>query len=198
MRSSERRIPFRFVSLALFCALLSVPAACSGTPPADHRPAAPAAPECTPSPSTAAADPQVLKELRTATEKSPLYLAAAGRGPAVSCQTASQGTSLTLAYRFQDGAAFTATRDSAIEYSSHEATFATPPDDAPAAILHRAERESFGSEGCGIDWKSSAAEAATDGSSTALIFRGSVCNCQARIRSDARGRVIGLMLRSGC
>jgi hypothetical protein len=131
-------------------------------------------------------------------EKSPLYLAAGARGPAVSCQTASQGTSLTLAYRFRDGATFTATRDSAIEYSSQEATFPAPPDEAPAAILHRAERESFGSDGCGIDWKSSAAEAAADGSSTALIFRGSVCSCQARIRSDARGRVIGLMLRSSC
>jgi hypothetical protein len=198
MRNSEQPPADRFAFVALLAAAVLLSAACSGSPPTEVRPAAPAAVECAPAASTAPPDPQTLKELRTAIERSPLYLAAGAQSPAVSCAITGQASAWTLAYRFKDGATFTATRDTSIEYSNQEATFPTPPDEAPAAILHRAERESFGTDGCGIDWKSSATEAAADGSSTALIFRGSVCSCQAHIRSDARGRVIGLMLRSSC
>ena len=131
-------------------------------------------------------------------EKSPLFLAAAARRPFASCQATSEGTALTLAYRFVDAGTFTATRDSQIEYSSQDATFTTPPGEDAAAILQRAEREAFGSDGCGIDWKQPTSEKSADGLTTTAIFRGTVCSCQARIRRDARGAVRGLLLRSSC
>jgi hypothetical protein len=204
MRSSEPAAAARLAFAALVAALLHLAAACSGAPPpadkpaVSDQPATSASPPCDPAPSTSAPDPTVLTELRTAAEKSPLFLAVAARRTFMSCQATGQGSALTVAYRFHDGATFTVTRDSSIEYSSQDATFATPPDEDAAAILQRAERDAFGSDGCGIDWKKSISETSDDGLTTSAIFRGSACSCQARIRRDPRGAVTGLLLRSSC
>ena len=126
-----------------------------------------------------------------------MFAAVGASGPAMACSITGQGSAWTLAYRFKDGATFIATRDSQIEYSNQQATFTTPPEE-PVAILQRAEREAFGSDGCGIDWKRPASETSADGLTISEIFRGSVCSCQARITRDAAGRVLGLVLRSSC
>jgi hypothetical protein len=204
MRSSRRSGAVRSALAALFSTSMFLAAACSGPPaPAEQqtgteRPASAASPACDPAPSSPAPDPAVLKELRAAAEKSPLFLAAASGRPFTSCQAASQGSALTLEYRFENGATFVAASDSQIEYSNQEATFPAPPGEDAAAILQRAEREAFGPDGCGIDWKASTTETSTNARSTAQVFRGTACSCQARIRRDAGGRVIGLQLRSSC
>jgi len=202
MRSSEPAAAVRLALAALVAALLNL-AACTGAPPAADQPARPdqtaasASVPCEPAPSTLAPDPKVLTELRTATEKSPLFLAAGARGPAMACAITGQGSAWTLAYRFKDGATFIATVDSQIEYSNQQATFTTPPEQ-PMTILQRAEREAFGSDGCGIDWNKSTSETSADGLTISAIFRGPVCSCQARVTRAADGRVIGLLLRSSC
>jgi len=101
--------------------------------------------------------------------------------------------------RFFDGALLRAKHDVHIEYFEQEVQFLLPPTEDPVAILARAERASFGPEGCGINWRRSEIQSVKDISGiTEMVFRGEVCNCQARIRRDAANNVIGLMLRSVC
>jgi hypothetical protein len=106
---------------------------------------------------------------------------------------------MTVAYVFADGATLRVTRDPTIEYSDQEAQFGAALTDDPVALLTRAEHSGFGSEGCGIDWQHAATEAAAeDAKSTEQVYRGEVCNCQARVRRNAGGKVVGLLLRSTC
>lgn len=106
---------------------------------------------------------------------------------------------MTVDYAFGDGATLQATRDPSIEYSTQEATFVTPASEDPIALLTRTEHAAFGKDGCGIDWQRGANEpAANDAKGTDQVFRGSVCNCQGRVRRDAAGKVVGLSLRSTC
>jgi hypothetical protein len=106
---------------------------------------------------------------------------------------------ITLDYSFRDGGWLHVKRDPRIEYNDQEARFELPPGANPIAILTRAEMVAFGDKGCGIDWsESEKAPAADDASAIETIFRGDVCNCQARFRSNAAGRVVGLSLRSAC
>lgn len=66
-------------------------------------------------------------------------------------------------------------------------------------ILVRAECTAFGVNGCGINWQQTETLPVRDDTSTTeTIFRGDVCNCQARIRRDNAGHVVGLALRSAC
>ena len=91
------------------------------------------------------------------------------------------------------------TRDARIEYSSHEVRFGSASPDNPLEVLTRAERAAFGTDGCGVDWKQSErSPAADDSTATETIYRGSVCNCQARVRADSAGRTVGLVFRSTC
>jgi hypothetical protein len=67
------------------------------------------------------------------------------------------------------------------------------------ALLRRAEHAAFGRDGCGIDWRAPAAETAPEQpDARSDVFRGDVCNCQARIGRDARGRTRTLGFSSTC
>ena len=91
------------------------------------------------------------------------------------------------------------TRNAQIEYSDQEVRFASPPSESPVAVLTRTEQAAFDGKGCGIDWRSGDTSAASDDpSARETVYRGDTCNCQARVRSDAKGRVVGLLFRSAC
>lgn len=154
--------------------------------------------ECVPALSSAAPDPKMLRDLRTSAEGSSLFQAARASGVVVSCEATSQNSLLTLTFRFSDKTSFTIGRDPQIEYTSQEVSFAQPLADDASTILKRGEREAFGADGCGIDWSAGHTEPSADGVSSDRVFRGDVCQCQARIRSDKTSRVIGLLLRSTC
>lgn len=154
--------------------------------------------ECVPAPSSTAPDSKTLTELRTSAESSPLFHAARAGGAVVSCEATSQSSLLTLSFRFSGENSFTIGRDPQIEYTSQEVAFAQPLTDDASTILKRGEREAFGADGCGIDWSAARTEPSADGVSSDRVFRGDVCQCQARIRTDKGGRVIGLLLRSTC
>jgi hypothetical protein len=132
-------------------------------------------------------------------EAGPLFAVFTGKAPVASCRIGFDAGTASLEYQFQDGGWFRAKRDPSIEYSDYEAHLGAPPAEDPVAILTRAERAAFGDAGCGIDWKESESRPAADMPGvTDTIFRGDSCNCQARVRKDGGGRVVGLSLRSAC
>lgn len=174
---------------------------CSGVPagsaPAQAVPAiAACVAEGTPSPEDAASALALQRNIET----SPLYAIPASTEGVATCRIHYQPEGvLGLEYRFQRGGSLRVTRDARIEYTEQDARFALTAKEAPEAILASAERIAFGPNGCGIDWRQSEKQPAEDGRGvTETVFRGEVCNCQARIRRGAGGQVIGLMFRSAC
>ena len=144
-------------------------------------------------------DASALAALRRSVETGPLYAAAVTASAVVMCRVRLESGLMSLEYHFRDGAWLHVKRDARIEYIEQEAHFASTPAEPPEALLARAEQAAFGVDGCGIDWRQPET-LATEGNTGAkdTVFRGDVCSCQARIRRDAAGRVVGLALRSTC
>jgi hypothetical protein len=104
-----------------------------------------------------------------------------------------------LEYTFRDGASMRITRSQETEYTDQEVRLASPLNENPVAVLRRAEHASFDAQGCGIDFGTlETTQPGDEPGATESIYRGTVCNCQARARSDASGRVLRLQLRSAC
>lgn len=133
-------------------------------------------------------------------ERGPLYAAATTTSPVVACDFRWEvDGQITLTYRLRDGGSLRALRNPAIEYTEQTARFSLPVADNPLALLARAERAAFGDSGCGINWQQADIQPADDERGvTETVYRGEACNCQARVRRDAAGRVRGLLLRSAC
>jgi hypothetical protein len=136
-----------------------------------------------------------LAEWRAAVENGPLY-AAAARASAASCRTQLQTGAVALEYRFDNGGWLRARRDEALESSEQEARFGKPSAQDPQPLLLQAERAAFGEAGCGLDWQK--AETQADKDSTETVYRGKTCSCQARVRRNDAGQVLGVSLRSAC
>jgi hypothetical protein len=115
-----------------------------------------------------------------------------------SCRVKMDGTSVTLAYVFPHGARLEAQFDSAIEYSEQHLVLRGLNQDAALTLLKKGAADAFGDDGCGLDWSQSKDE--TDGVEHAMhsaVYRGTSCNCQARLMY--RGKiVVGLALSSSC
>ncbi len=136
--------------------------------------------------------------LRRSVEAGPLYTAvAAGRAP--QCTVGAERSRWQIDYRFAADAALRVPRDGSIEYSDYAATVAWPSGPDAQALLARSERAAFAPAGCGIDGQhpeTLATDAVLPGRQR--IWRGSVCNCQARIVEDSAGRVLAFGLHSAC
>ncbi|MES2355107.1 MAG: hypothetical protein V4568_12050 [Pseudomonadota bacterium] len=136
--------------------------------------------------------------LRHTVETGPLYTIPAAEG-VVSCSVRHEPDTIAIEYQFKNGGWLRVKRNSSIEYTEQEARFLLSPVEQPTAVLANAERTAFGTNGCGIDWhQGNRQPAADDSSAIEEVFRGDVCNCQGRVRRDAVGRVVGLLLRSAC
>ncbi|GAA5181832.1 hypothetical protein GCM10025771_29680 [Niveibacterium umoris] len=138
--------------------------------------------------------------LRDATEKGPLFVTLARHSALRSCETRSNGAAaLTLRYRFANGDRLIVQRDATIEFLDQSAQLKNGMTEPPESVLSAAEIAAFGEGGCGIDWKSPESSASADHpAEVTYIYRGETCNCQARIRRAANGRLIALTLRSAC
>ena len=193
MRSSRRAL--RAPGALLIAAVLAP--ACSAPPRAAEQTATAGAVECATSSITAANERGVVEEMRRAAESGPAYRALAAASPLRSCKAASQSGEIVLEYAFGNGAALTITRDPRIEYSNQDVRFgqAAPADVMP--LLREVERAAFSPDGCGIDWTGATPLESTGGDSEKGYY-GETCNCQARVRADASGRVMGFVFRSAC
>ena len=171
--------------------------ACSPMPATGQSPGA-ASPDCA---ATNAGSPQnadTLAAVRRFVETGPFY-AIGSRAGVASCRITADADAITLEYTFRDGASLRVTRNPKIEYTDQELRLAFPIGENPVVVLTRAEQAAFDAKGCGIDWRQAeTGPASDDPRSTESIYRGDVCNCQARARSDASGRVVRLRLRSAC
>jgi len=168
-------------------------------PPAIQS-AAPSQPiDCTTSgTATSPQDQDAAARLRATVERSPFYAVAARIG-VKACHANQSSDELKLEYTFRDGGWLHVTRQRRIEYSDQEVRFATPLADDPMKVLTDAERTAFGNEGCGITWRDARTQPAEDDANAKeTIYFGDVCNCQARVRTNAAGRVTGLLFRSAC
>jgi hypothetical protein len=176
-------------------------ASCSTQPRAKQTTTQRAVPDCVVTAAEGTLSPQIqdaVAAFQHAVETGPLFTVPASRADVASCRIGYQSGMTSLEYQFRDGGWLRAKRDPRIEYSDQEVRFPVPPEN-PLAILTRAERATFGENGCGIDWNVNETHAAEDGhGAVEAIYRGDTCNCQARVRSDATGRVVGLTLRSAC
>ena len=161
-------------------------------------------PSATPSSGQSSADcaasPQytpAAAELRQAVEKGPFF-AIASRAGVASCRVGGEDGAITLDYTFRDGAGLQVTRNPKTEYTDQDVRLSSPLGENPVDVLRRAEQAAFDS-GCGIDWgRVETSKPGDEPEATESVYRGDVCNCQARARSDASGRVLRLQLRSAC
>ena len=175
-------------------------AACSTVPLPGQNATTPPAPQCVGAEKAVPPkDADTIASLRRTVEMGPLYTIPATRSGVTACRIGYDEGVITLEYTFRDGGWLHVKRDSRIEYNDQEARFALPPTEDAVAVLTRAERAAFGDKGCGIDFKEKENQPADDDpTATETIFRGDVCNCQARFRTNTAGRVTGLLLRSAC
>jgi hypothetical protein len=167
-------------------------------PAAPGAPGAPGAPECL-SPTGTAPISEALTELLKTIESAPLYATLLSITPLRTCRVTEHSARIVLDYTFADGSVLHVERDSRIEYTLQEARFATPVSLDALEVLTRAERTAFGAQGCGIDWLRPEMQAAKENATVRdTVYRGDTCNCQARVRTAASGRVVGLIFRSAC
>ena len=197
MRSSECLANAATMACRLLVVTSLTVAACSPRPVASQRASAP--PECSGADAVASAqDAKTLTDLRRSIEMGPFY-AVGSRAGVASCRITRDADSLRLEYTFRDGASLRVTRNPKIEYTDQELRLTFALAENPVAVLTRAEQAAFDSKGCGIDWRQpEVGPASDDPRSTENVYRGEVCNCQARARSDASGRVVQLQMRSAC
>jgi hypothetical protein len=198
MPSSEsvrRRI---VVAKGLVLGVIGLLAACSAAP-VGGRGAQSTAAGCATDAGLSPQDAEAGASLQRTVEAGPLYEAIAGKAALASCRIGNDSGAATLEYKFSDSGWMRVTRDARIEYTSHEVRFGSAYADSPLDVLRRAEQAAFGTDGCAIDWRRpERSPAADDATATETIYRGSVCNCQARVRGDSAGRTVGLVFRSAC
>lgn len=139
-----------------------------------------------------------MKSLRNRIEKGPLYTVPAKVEGISACSIGYDSGVIALEYRFRSGGWLHVQHDARIEYTNQESDFELPPGENSKDILVRAERSTFGPNGCGIDWQNPETKKSDDHGVAETVFHGDVCNCQARIRRGAGGKTVGLMLRSTC
>lgn len=137
--------------------------------------------------------------LRRSVEAGALQRVAALPGPATCIGQVDAEGAIQIDYRYADGSALQVRRQSRIESTDFDLRFAQPRAAPVQDILVELERTAFGAAGCGIDWRRATTEPAADGSrGVDTVYRGDVCNCQARVRRDEQGRIAVLVLRSAC
>ncbi|MDB5888825.1 MAG: hypothetical protein JWM03_1697 [Rhodocyclales bacterium] len=135
------------------------------------------------------------RALQSRIETSPLYAIPAA-APGASCRIHYQADGVVLLeYQFAHEASLHVKRDQAIEYTEQEARF-NPGTQTPIAILQGAETAVFGEKGCGIEWGKPENKSSEAGG-TETIFRGDVCNCQARFHRETGG-MVGFRMTSAC
>ena len=139
------------------------------------------------------------QELRKQVEAGPFYKELVRRfGRPQRCQLDADGEKIALSYAFRNNAHLDARTDPSIEYSEQRTQFSGLNGERALALLKKGEEDSFGRDGCGIDWKRSEDESTDErDGSRAAVFRGNSCNCQARI-IYRRNTVVALVLSSSC
>lgn len=158
-------------------------------------------PSCTPPElqgMTAASQKQV-RDLEQRVETGPFYKKMFQQlGKPQSCSANQEGDAVALSYVFPKDARLDVQANAAIESSMQKAAFPGLNREKALALLKKGESESYGKDGCGINWKQPENETMDDPAGAhATVFRGDSCNCQARILYKGNA-VVALVLSSAC
>jgi len=140
-----------------------------------------------------------VQQLQQTVEAGPFYQKLLQRfGKPETCRAKTEGTSVALSYVFAHDAKLEAKIDSAIEYSEQRVDFNGLDRKAALELLKKGAADAFGDHGCGVEWGKPAEEPVADQPEAhANVYRGSSCNCQARM--IFRGKAVaGLMVSSSC
>jgi hypothetical protein len=153
---------------------------------------------CAGQPTDATDAGRVAAELRRATEGGPLFARLAASGGRPSCRMSVDGSRTDIEFTFANGATLHAAIDPQIEYRDEDVRFSASLATTDAVdLLKLAERRSF-SGGCGVDWNQPEPIDGTRSTLPQTVFRGSRCNCQARVNHAADGRAVGVAFSSTC
>jgi hypothetical protein len=142
---------------------------------------------------------KLVREFQQRVEAGPFYVELMRRlGKPKSCSLKLDGDAIALSYVFRHNAHLSTRTNPTIEYSQQRAELRGLSREEAIALLKKAETDSYGRDGCGINWTHSEDEATDDPpKSHATVFRGDSCNCQARI-IYAGTSVVALVLSSSC
>jgi hypothetical protein len=140
-----------------------------------------------------------VREFQQRVEDGPIYKELLLRlGEPERCGAKLSGENIALSYAFRNEAHLDASISPGIEYSEQHAQLRGLNEEKALALLQQSEQDSFGQDGCGIDWNRPESESKEEHSSSrAVVFRGASCNCQARILYRGKA-VVGLALKSSC
>ena len=132
-------------------------------------------------------------------EASPFYrLLAARLGSPRLCVRDVTAGALRLTYEFLGGGRLEARTDPRIGLNDQRLALDGLSPSEAQAVLQATERDAFGQDGCGISWGSSPVREDAGGDETReLVYRGNVCNCQARL-VYRQGRLAQLGFRAAC
>jgi hypothetical protein len=137
------------------------------------------------------------RDLRRTAESGALFRFATARlGPAISCRFDRAGQALRLRFRYPNGGQLDARIDPSIEASEVRLEMAGIPERRARSLLREAERDVYGREGCGIDWKHATHPAGPAGRRIDA-YDGDRCNCRGTVEHRG-GRVVAIALRSAC
>ncbi|HUI83689.1 MAG TPA: hypothetical protein VL240_05670 [Candidatus Binatia bacterium] len=132
-------------------------------------------------------------------EKGVFYRELIGRlGPPQSCNERLEGDTLALTWAFRGNARLEARIDTSLEFSEQRMQLSRLTGERALALLKAAEKDLYGDDGCGIRWKKPVSEKdASHPASWERIYRGTTCNCQARVTYRQKS-IVALLMRSAC
>jgi hypothetical protein len=157
--------------------------------------------ECSSSALTAAlaARQKDVRDLLQRVEAGPFYKELLRRkGKPESCEVVLDGDKITLSYAFRGKARLDAEVNPDIEFSRQGMQVRGISERKGLALLKETEKNFVGRNGCGVNWNRPAEELSGEqAGSRELVYRGDVCNCQARVIYEG-GSVAALIFSSAC
>jgi hypothetical protein len=103
-----------------------------------------------------------------------------------------------LTYEFGADGRLEVRSDPRIELSHQRLSLGTLSEKEALAVLQKTEAVAFGRGGCGISWTSAPAHEGAGGSpERQMVYRGDVCNCQARL-VYRQARLAQIEFRTAC
>jgi hypothetical protein len=142
---------------------------------------------------------KAVQDLSRRVETGPFYKELVRRTrKAGSCQVALDDQNIVLSYAFDGTARIEAKITPGIEFSEERLEMRDMTENLAIQLLKETETHFFGRMRCGMNWKQPAQE--ISGQQPGLrevVYRGDVCNCQARMTYDGQF-VVSLVFRSAC
>ena len=146
----------------------------------------------------AIADPEV-RNLQEHLKAGPFYKELLLQyGKPLSCYLEFDDGKFGLTYAFRGRVQLMARIDRKLEISEQTVKIPRMEMTKAIALLKAAERDAYRPDGCGITWDHPEEESSGGpAGSREFVYRGSTCNCQARVTSR-KSYVVALVLKSAC